>query len=368
MARSAKTAFLACAMLLACAVGVWGAGVASETSIVVDIGTEQVPLTVEAGVDFVDAAAAFCDHYSLDKSMNGPRLVAALEQESARQNVAAVAAPAAAPQPVVSLPLVVNEQNVDLQVFAGQDPAQVVREFAARHRLTDADVNYVYQALMQEVRSLTQQARIVATVSVDIDLGNGRVRSVPMYVRENQTPEDAATAFASTHDLPARNVPTLVAAIQRQLAPRPVFTVPLVVDGTPRELTLHENEYVDSAADSFCSGYGIEAEECKKVRRAILRRLQQFQSGEDLAAAPAPAPAPAPVPSRPGVVSVIVGANTFDVEFEAGVTANVLARHFCREQLPAVRATLAQQGAGEVTMDDCVAVLTHELRRNNLVV
>jgi len=88
------------------------------TDITVDIGTEQVPLTVEAGVDFVDAAAAFCDHYGVDKSLNVARLVAALEKESARQNVQAVAASKQL-EPLVSLPLVVREQQTALSVYPG---------------------------------------------------------------------------------------------------------------------------------------------------------------------------------------------------------------------------------------------------------
>lgn len=360
-----RFSLLAVAMLALVGVAV-AAGGSSAVNIVVDVGSEQVPLQVEAGIDFVDAAAAFCDHYNVDKSLNVPRLVAALEKESARQNVAAVAQQAVAsnPEPLVTLPLVVREQRVDLSVFAGQDPIQAVREFAVRHKLDQADVNYVYQALSQELQLLQQRARIVAEVSVDIDLGNGQLRTVPMYVREGETPEQAASAFATAHDLPARNVPTLVSAIQRQLAPRPVFTMPLVVDGSPRELTVYENERVGDAAASFCSGYGIEAEECKKVRAAILNRLQQTGTETQAAAPPAAPPAQPPTPSRRGLVSVVVGDNTYDVEFEAGTTATVLAQHFCRQQLPAVQAALAN-GASQVTLDDCVAVLTHELTRRS---
>lgn len=242
---------------------------------------------------------------------------------------------------------------------------QVVRNFAAQHGLNDDDLNYVYQAVMQELQLVQQQARIVAEVSVDIDLGNGQLRSVPMYLREGQAPNEAAAAFAAAHDLPARNIPTLVNALNRQLAPRPVFTVPLVVDGTPRELTLHENEPVGDAAANFCSGYGIEADECMKVRSAILRRIQQagLETTPPAAAAPAAAPAPAPASRPRGLVSVVVGDNTFDMEFEAGITATVLAQHFCRQQLAAVQAALARDGTARATMADCVAVLTHELSR-----
>ena len=366
MASMARAVVAVSMVLLAVSIaGAAAAGASSSIDIVVDVGDERVPLTVEAGVDFVEAASAFCNHYNVDKALNVPRLVAALENESARQNTAAIPAPQANPEPVVTLPLVVNEQRVDLSVYAGQDPAAVVRNFAATHSLNDDDVNYIYQALTQELQLLTQQARIVASVPVEIDLGNGQIRSVPMYMREGENPEAVATSFAATHDLPARNVPTLVNALRRQLAPRPVFTVPLVVDGTPRELTLHENERVGDAADNFCRGYSIEANECKKVRAAVLRRIQQSGLGDaGVAAAPAPAPAPAP-PRRRGVVSVVVGDDHFDVEFEAGVTATVLARHFCREQLPIVQRTLAQDGSAAVTMEDCVAVLTHELSRRS---
>jgi len=258
--------------------------------------------------------------------------------------------------------------------LSGDDPVQVVRQFGAQHQLNDAELNYVFQALQQELRSLASQARIMATVDVDVETANGQIRTVPMYLREGQTPEGAATQFATTHELPARTVPTLVAAIQRQIAPRPVFTVPLVVDGTPRELTLYENQAPIDAATSFCSGFGIEAEECKKVRAAVLRRIQQANAeaaqaqaqaqaqAEAQARAQAQAQAQAQATPR-GVVSVVVGDNTFDVEYEQGVTAAVLARHFCRQQLGAVQQVLAQQGTARVTEDDCVAVLVNELSR-----
>lgn len=118
----ARSAFVALVVLGACAVA-YAAGASSSTNIVVDVGSEQVPLTVDAGVDFVDAAAAFCDHYNVDKSMNVARLVAALEKESARQNVAAVPpAQQANPEPLVSLPLVVREQRADLVIYPGECP------------------------------------------------------------------------------------------------------------------------------------------------------------------------------------------------------------------------------------------------------
>merc|ERR1719359_2480997 len=102
-----------------------------------------------------------------------------------------------------------------------------------------------------------------------------------------------------------------------------------------------------------------------KVRNAILRRIQQagLETTPPAAAAPAAAPAPAPAARPRGLVSVVVGDNTFDMEFDAGITATVLAQHFCRQQLPTVQAALARDGTASATMADCVAVLTHELSR-----
>lgn len=154
-----------------------------------DMFTHQVPLSVERGQSFIDAARSFCSTYGVDPNLNVARLVSALEREvtipqacflfpggvhhqmsnpapppshspqSARQNLEN--AGAEEPKPLVSLPLEVRGELRTLNFYEGQDAFQVVKHFASQHNLGVADQQLINQALDRELRS-QPPARIIA--------------------------------------------------------------------------------------------------------------------------------------------------------------------------------------------------------------
>lgn len=220
---------------------------------------------------------------------------------------------------------------------------------------------------MQNCVECTAHTRALAprttTVPVDVDLGNGETRRVPLTVTDSQTALSAATAFAKAYNVAANAIPELVAAINRHLQPQPLFTLPLLVDGSQTSLDVFEGDRVDAVAADFCKGFGIESNECLKVRAAILARLRQLQAAaqptqQQQAAAPAAAPAAATPAAQRSSIRVTVGSQLFNMDFDASTTAGQLATIFCQEQLNAVAAVI-----GDVSLDMCVSVLTREIAR-----
>eukprot|EP00441_Pelagodinium_beii_P010371 CAMPEP_0197693436 /NCGR_PEP_ID=MMETSP1338-20131121/112503_1 /TAXON_ID=43686 ORGANISM="Pelagodinium beii, Strain RCC1491" /NCGR_SAMPLE_ID=MMETSP1338 /ASSEMBLY_ACC=CAM_ASM_000754 /LENGTH=147 /DNA_ID=CAMNT_0043276183 /DNA_START=26 /DNA_END=465 /DNA_ORIENTATION=- len=139
-----------CAMVAVVALALVVAS-AQAVQVNVNVNNSLVPLSVERGQSFIDAARSFCSTYGVDPNLNVARLVSALERESARQNLEN--AGVEEPKPLVSLPLEVRGELRTLNFYEGQDAFQVVKHFASQHNLGVADQQLINQALDRELRS-----------------------------------------------------------------------------------------------------------------------------------------------------------------------------------------------------------------------
>lgn len=175
---------------------------------------------------------------------NHAQLVSLIQEQLATRQQQQQQPEAQHPAPLFTLPVTLSGRTFDLEYVAGQEPASVANKFCVeKHEQIRAELGINFdgnqlrecqnvliswiservaqiqqQQQQQQVQSSSKKTRSVDDMlfALAIDIGDGKERRLEFYPGDQ--PVEAATEFCNSVGIDTENVPSLVEAIQAQLA------------------------------------------------------------------------------------------------------------------------------------------------------
>jgi RNA recognition motif-containing protein len=181
-------------------------------------GVEQI-LRVSEGDDLAAAASRFCSEHMLPREHEDMLLLEM--QKRGFGEPAAPTTPQANLPATVKVPIIVDDQELEAEIRRGDDVQEIARQFCLKHGI-DSDMqpavaDIIKNYLPEEApRGRQEPGARTVLFSIDITLDG---KNVPLTVMTGEEKNMVAVAqrFCDAHGVDAENVPTLHAAMTKEL-------------------------------------------------------------------------------------------------------------------------------------------------------
>lgn len=263
------------------------------TTVPVAINNQQFNMNHYEGSAPIDTAIQFLKERGLTEATIQqyiPQLVGLIERH--------LAAIPAQETPVLSMPVIVNQQELELQHYAMNQPEQTARMFLKRHGLeTDPQFQQLTQQLTQMIQQqLEQRAASEPLFTLPIKLGDS-THDLKYY--DGQDAETTAQAFCTeknVHFLDKTDTSkteaeqlqvctsfltdTIVSVLKKLQAEAEKLLFTLDIDlgqGQVAKLPFYSGNDPDQVATEFCQQTGIGQDNAANIAQAIRNQIAQLE-------------------------------------------------------------------------------------------